>query len=242
MVQRRNEPVALNCPKCKTRTLLSASEVGPTGRLVQCPRCRTTWLARHFDVDVYGPAARHEPPPGPRQSPIIDGEIVTPKPRPAATRPARRTVRPGPAAVAGNLGRYGFATAATILILTLIAVVLLTPAVSALPWLGGMLGTKSGIALRAVQSRTLTLRGTDALLVEGELFNATDHEVDVPAVRVVLRSADAEVYSWLVEPSTMRVAAGAAIGFRSALADPPAGADRIAVSLAARPGAPIGGR
>ncbi|MBZ0229990.1 MAG: hypothetical protein K8F58_16280, partial [Bauldia sp.] len=136
----------------------------------------------------------------------------------------------------------GFATAATILILTLIAVVLLTPAVSALPWLGGMLGTKSGIALRAVQSRTLTLRGTDALLVEGELFNATDHEVDVPAVRVVLRSADAEVYSWLVEPSTMRVAAGAAIGFRSALADPPAGADRIAVSLAARPGAPIGGR
>ena len=244
--------MAINCPRCETRTLFSESELGSTGRLVQCPRCGTTWLARHFDVDVYGPAARREPPPAARQPTIIEGKVVTAKAPPA--RPARQSVRPtamrgeramprdGTAPRGRAFGRYGFAAGATMLVLTLIAVVLLTPAVSALPWLGGVLGAEDGIALRAVQSRTLTLRGSAAILVEGELFNSSDREIEVPAVRISLRSDEAELYSWTVEPSRKRVAAGATIGFRSALADPPSGADQIALSLAPRTAAPNGGR
>ena len=114
----------------------------------------------------------------------------------------------------------------------LVAVILLTPAVSALPFLGG--GASGPVALRSVESRTLTLRGSGALLVEGELYNRSDSEVEVPGVRIALRSADAEVYSWVMEPSRLTVAPGGAIGFRSALADPPEGVDRISVTLAER--------
>jgi hypothetical protein len=114
----------------------------------------------------------------------------------------------------------------------LVAVVLLTPAVSALPFLGG--GASGPVALRSVESRTLTLRGSGALLVEGELYNGSDSEAPVPGVRIALRSADAEVYSWVMEPSRLTVGPGGAVGFRSALADPPAGVDRISVTLADR--------
>jgi predicted Zn finger-like uncharacterized protein len=227
--------VAINCPKCKTRTLFSDSEVGAAGRLVQCPRCGTTWLARHFDVDVYGPQARCEPPPAARPPIIIEGEVaVANARRPQRPSAAARPTAPAPSGV----GRYGFAAGATMLVLALVAVVLLAPAVSALP--GGAVG--GGIALRSVESRTLTLRGADALLVEGELYNPGDREAAVPGVRISLRSAEAEIYSWLVEPARQSVAPGRAVGFRSALADPPAGVDRVSVSLAARGGTTLGSR
>jgi predicted Zn finger-like uncharacterized protein len=122
--------VAINCPKCKTRTLFSDSEVGAAGRLVQCPRCGTTWLARHFDVDVYGPQARCEPPPAARPPIIIEGEVaVANARRPQRPSAAARPTAPAPSGV----GRYGFAAGATMLVLALVAVVLLAPAVSALP-------------------------------------------------------------------------------------------------------------
>ena len=229
--------MAINCPKCKSRTLFSDEEVGADGRLVQCPRCGTTWLARHFDVDLYGPQARREPPPPARPPIIIDGEVAVAK----ASRPQRTSVParpPAPAKAPPGVGRYGFAAGATMLVLALVAVVLLAPAVSALP--GAAVG--GGIALRSVESRTLTLRGADALLVEGELYNPGDREAEVPGVRISLLSAEAEVYSWLVEPARLRVAPGRAVGFRSALADPPAGVDRVSVSLAARSGTTLGGR
>ena len=231
--------MAINCSKCKTRTLFSDNEVGAAGRLVQCPRCGTTWLARHFDVDVYGPQAHREPPPVARPPIIIDGKITTAKTRgpQRLSAPARSPARP--AASPSGVGRYGFAAGATMLVLALVAVVLLAPAVSALP--GGGAGDGS-IALRSVESRTLTLRGAAALLVEGELYNPGDREAAVPGVRISLRSAEAEIYSWLVEPTRLSVAPGRAIGFRSALADPPAGVDRVSVSLAARGGTTVGGR
>ena len=40
--------MTIRCPKCKTPSLLSTSEVGEVGRLERCPNCKTTWLARHF--------------------------------------------------------------------------------------------------------------------------------------------------------------------------------------------------
>ena len=235
--------MAINCPKCKSRTPLSAEEAGPAGRFVSCPRCGTTWLARHFEANPhYGRASL----PAPQQPLIIEGELAAPaRPEPTRPEPPRATaphplratatgfrpVPPRPARHVGGIGATGLAGAA-MLGAALVAVVLLTPAVSALPWLGG--SAAGPVALRAVESRTLTLRGSDALLVEGQLYNSGTSEAEVPGVRIALCSADAEVYSWVVEPSRLKVGPGGAIGFRSALADPPAGIDRISVTLAAR--------
>ena len=68
--------------------------------------------------------------------------------------------------------------------------------------------------------------------------------VAVPAIRVSLcamRDVE-EVYSWLVEPAAAELDAGASIGFRSALASPLPGGERVALSLVGRTGVAIGMR
>jgi predicted Zn finger-like uncharacterized protein len=228
------DAMAIRCPKCRTPSLLSASEVGEAGRLVRCAHCSTTWLARHFAATAYGPMRRETPPPvTPRQPLIIDGEIAGPtlrsttfgRPRPVEPPP------PSPSTPAfASARRYGFAAAAAALVMTLIAVVLLAPGVAALP---GILAGK-GVVLEDVASKTVALHGGEAILIEGAIVNRSGRAMDVPAVRVALRSGGTEVYSWLIEPTVARVAAGRSVGFRSALASPMPGASQIALSLAGR--------
>jgi hypothetical protein len=119
-------------------------------------------------------------------------------------------------------------------IVLVVAAALAIPIAGPFPGLAGLF-SEDGIALRAVKSSALQVEGSDAIVVEGELVNAGDHELPVPAVRISLQSELAgEVYSWLVEPTTTRLAAGGMIGFRSALANPVPGATRVALALAER--------
>jgi len=116
----------MRCPKCKTLTLHSASGAGETPRLVRCPRCPATWLARTADGDA-PPAS---PPPLIRRGAlIIEGAIV---PSGVAGQPVRRAVS-DPMARHARLRRYGIAAGAAALVLALFAGVLLAPGVSALP-------------------------------------------------------------------------------------------------------------
>ena len=111
---------------------------------------------------------------------------------------------PSPAtAMRAKVGRYGLTAGAAAIVALLIAVVLLAPAVSALPLIGGMFGGE-GVVLRGITTKTIQLRGTEAIFVEGEIVNRTDREVAVPAVRISLQSDGDVVYSWLVEPSVLR--------------------------------------
>jgi len=64
------------------------------------------------------------------------------------------------------------------------------------------------------------------------LANHTSEESDVPALRISLRTElGGEVYSWVVQPATNRIAAHGSLGFRSALTNPVPGASQIAVTL-----------
>lgn len=228
--------MSVSCPKCGTPTVLTANDVGAAGRLLRCQACTTTWLARHFAGEAFGPTAPRTPPPVTRKQPIIiEGELVAPPRRTATQRPPLAIPRGFPVKPPSPRpsGRYGFAAAATVLVLSLIAVILLTPAVSALPF-ARFFGGDDGVGLRGVESKMLQLRGSEAIFVEGELVNRSDREMDVPAVRISLRSEAGEIYSWVVEPSRRRIAAGHAIGFRTALAKPAPGADRVSLTLAAR--------
>jgi predicted Zn finger-like uncharacterized protein len=231
--------MTIRCPKCRTPSLLSASDVGKVGRLVRCPACETTWLARHFADDGYEGRKSRAPEPMVRREPLIIEAEVIPSVRFTTASPGGTGVGDDIATAAAALAsRYRVAVGATALIAMLVAVILLTPAFSPLQQLSAMFSGGSGIALQGVSSRTVKLRGTDAILVEGEIVNRTSREMDVPAVRIALKQGGSEVYSWLLEPTVLRVAAGDKVGFRSAMASPRPGATQVALSLAGRGATP----
>ncbi len=81
----------------------------------------------------------------------------------------------------------------------------------------------------------MRLNGVSTFFVEGQIVNRSPGAVDLPAIRVTLKSPNGTTRtSWLVEPSTTGLAAGGSIGFRSALASPPEDATQVTLSLAAR--------
>jgi predicted Zn finger-like uncharacterized protein len=124
----------MRCPKCRTLTLLSASETQEAGSLVRCPRCPAVWVVRPEGDCVIGLAV---PPPVTRRGPlIIEGEAVR------AGGAARAAC---PSAAVGQrieLRRYGIAAGAAALMLALVAIVLLAPDVSALPGVAFLEGSR----------------------------------------------------------------------------------------------------
>ena len=240
----------MRCPKCGTPGGFAADEIGEAGRFVRCPRCRTTWLARNIRDDAFGRAGAH-PPPAIRQPPkIIEGAVVrATRPRAqqtaSANRPADPPARPfvmppAPFPPRPNNRRL----AALGIALTLVVILgLAVPIGAAIPGIASLFAPESGLTIEGVRSASLSRGGVDTILVEGSLANHTGRGVDVPAIRISLRSdAGGEVYSWQVEPTEMSLAAGETIGFRSALTNPSPGASQIAVSLAARRPITIGMR
>jgi predicted Zn finger-like uncharacterized protein len=115
----------MRCPKCRTLTLVSASETREAGSLVCCPRCPAVWVMRPAD----GAIDLAVPPPVTRRGPlVIEGRATrTDGPR----RPARAGLR-----------RYGIAAGATALMLALVAVALLAPDVSAVPHVAFLEGSR----------------------------------------------------------------------------------------------------
>lgn len=182
--------------------------------MMRCPACGHSWLARHLASDVYGFRTRTDS--AARPALIIEGEVLASAKRGRAPRLA--FAGPGPAAAQAahtarqRVGRYGFAAGAAALVFGLIAVILLAPAVSALP-----------TASEPSDGAGITVP-TDAFLVEGEIINGSDREVDVPALRAT------EVYAWQVEPARLRLAADATGGFPAAVAHPVPGPDDIAAA------------
>lgn len=77
--------------------------------------------------------------------------------------------------------------------------------------------------------------GTIVLVIEGTIENPTRKATYVPAVRLALRSEDAqEIYAWIVEPKVRQLEAGATARFRTRLASPPDQAADIHVRFTER--------
>ena len=254
--------MATACPHCAAPAKLSSEALDAGGRMMRCARCGTAWLARvHAEDHLGGEAGERHPlpmrrPTRPRFERVIDhvGPSFAQRP-PRAAKPARPAISARPAmsarpAVAANwtwpsrlfffrtrlLGVWPSVTAAV----TLVAIV----AVLSLHWSGAMSDDGraqfAGLEIRLLRGAIEPAREGRALAVEGEIANRSDGELRVPAVRISLRSDGSEVYSWLVEPTTTRLAAGRAVVFRSVLAAPPAGVDEVAFRLAEREDTVIG--
>jgi hypothetical protein len=199
--------------------------------MVRCAACGTRWLARHFVSDPY----ERSPP----QRIMRDHD-------PAAEGLAIEHIGPGfvraPSLQSPKSARRIDARIlkgiATILATIVGVVVLRAPIVAALPQLpGGLPAEVADLKFQRVRSETVYLHGNSTLFVEGEIINTSLGDVALPAIRITLRSqAGAPVRSWLVEPSLTGLGAGRSVGFRSALAAPPADATQVTLDLAAREG------
>jgi predicted Zn finger-like uncharacterized protein len=230
--------VATRCPKCSFPANLAIDELGETGRMVRCSRCGTAWLAREVLDDPYGERPQAYLPPALRQRPVIDGIIIDNIGRGFERLPPDVQKARGMAPRRRPFGRYGLHSLAALALALGVAagaVTLRAPIVAALPEFAGLdslMAETSGLALQGVASKTLRIHGQTGLFVEGEIVNRSSEEKMVPAVKFSLRGADgATLYSWLVEPTAMRLAAGATVGFRSVLGSTPAGARDVAVSF-----------
>jgi hypothetical protein len=119
--------------------------------------------------------------------------------------------------------------------------VLRAPIVSALPDLGGTSPEMRALEFQEVRSETVVMQGARTLYVEGNVVNHSGDTVGLPAIRITLRSTGGDaVASWVVEPSATAVEAGKTVGFRSALASPPADATQVTLNLTERKAQVIG--
>jgi predicted Zn finger-like uncharacterized protein len=216
----------VRCPSCRSEQPLFAADGGARGSLVRCSQCGTRWLARPYEGLL--PLAEDRV----AVSDAVIVEDVTPRPRrqpPASVRglPPRRR-----APVDGRLKGFGIALSVLAAL-----VVLWTPIVAALPELKRLPAEAGSLDFRKVRSETVSLRGVRTLFVEGEIVNRAAGSVDLPAIRITLKSSDGTpVSSWLVELAADGLAAGRSIAFRSALVSPPADAAEVTLDLAERQG------
>ena len=220
------------CPHCGSET-----DAG-SGGMARCPECGTRWFVRALRDDPY----RRPPQPevGTALLEVSDAVVIEERanraerrrlPPPMPTRPETPRRQPldrrlkGIAIVLGVLATF---------------FVLRAPIVAALPQLKGLPAEVDLLEFRNVRSETIYRGGLATLFIEGEVASKASGYVDLPAIRVTLKSDAGEpVTSWLVEPSVTGLGPSGAIGFRSALASPPAGATQVTLALARRGGQPL---
>jgi predicted Zn finger-like uncharacterized protein len=221
--------MSLRCPECGRESFVTASDIGPAGRMVACPACGTRWLARRFEGDPYG-----RPASGPERiadAPIIEhvGAGFSPPPRAVARGVAAPALLVDARVIRGAVAACAALAGLLVLRAPILAMLAGGP--------GGLWAKVADLQFEDVRSQTVHIHGSPTLLVEGEIANTSTADVTLPAIRITLRSNEGTaVKSWLVEPAVAGLAAGDSIGFRSALASPPAEATQVTLDLAAREG------
>ena len=121
------------------------------------------------------------------------------------------------------------------------AITFRTPIVARMPDLAGLF-TLAGfdVNLRGLEFRDLrSFReiedGTIVLVIAGTIENISQEAMHVPAVRLALRSEDAqEIYAWIMEPRLRRLDVGGTTRFRTRLSAPPDPAADIQVRFVER--------
>lgn len=197
--------------------------------MVRCARCGTRWLARAFIDDPY---ARRALIPRSAIAEVSDAVVIEDRPAPLRLPSVRRAAPPP-----RHKGIDGRVKVLGVLLGVVAAFVLFrAPIVAALP-LGQLPAEVGSLEFRQVRSETVHIGTNRTLFVEGEVVNRAGRRVELPAIRITLKSPGGTlVTSWLVEPTTTAIEPGRAIGFRSALADPPEGATQVTLNLAVREG------
>jgi predicted Zn finger-like uncharacterized protein len=92
-----------------------------------------------------------------------------------------------------------------------------------------------GLAFKDVKTSEIMQNGAPMLIAEGVIENVTSHDVDIPRLRLAVRSAEGrELFVWTVIPGQPKLKTGASLPFRAQLASPPLDGRQVAVRLMMR--------
>ncbi|GLK66437.1 zinc-ribbon domain-containing protein [Hansschlegelia plantiphila] len=236
----------VTCPSCRSSYRLDDRAISE-GRTVRCARCATEWFAaatatpvmalddvapldvvetpRIVDVTpsvvtksarraVFSFAARNEPVPA----------------RPTVRTP-RKTSRVRPAAAFAIAGLAALA----LLVFERDTIVRATPSLASLYAAVGLDVNVRGLDIRDVRSSEQVEEGVPLLLVTGSIANLTQGQVDVPRLRLAVKSGDdRELYAWTTIANRLKLAPGGSAQFRARLASPPAEGEAVAVRFLGR--------
>lgn len=153
----------------------------------------------------------------------------------AAERTRKRRQRKGSARKAARYrvspqmrAAMGLILFAGSIVLSVAMITLREPIVRAAPNLAdlyayiGMEVNLRGLEFRDLRTFREYEKGAPVLIVEGTVENVRTNSAYVPAIRLALRSGDAqEIYAWTVEPRQLRLRAGQSMRFSTRLASPP---------------------
>ena len=167
---------------------------------------------------------------------VADRRLETAFERPRQMPPHRRREAPRPISRRrGMLHKVAEASAIiAISMIVAIGVVFHASIADAFAGLAGASPRYDGLEFRSVRTETRFAKNGRTLLVEGELVNRSGNDRPLPAIRMTLRAAGDDVYSWVVEPARKYITAGGAVGIRSVVAPPDQRDGQVALTLAER--------
>jgi predicted Zn finger-like uncharacterized protein len=243
----------LTCPQCATRYFLPDWQVGREGRAVKCTACGRAWRAEGL------PERQPEPEPEPEPEPIAPSHHFEPEPDPVAAIPdpeeefaaaalrrseilrqkkaeAERRQRQGAVITAAVWAGVVAAIALCLALAVIfrIQVVRWWPGTATAYAALGMPVNASGLLIDKVMAAPAVLEGHRALVVTGVLTNASAGPRTAPAFRVsMFDKTNRPVGDRIIDISpAVALKVGEARPFRLLVADPPAGAVDVEVTLA----------
>lgn len=107
-------------------------------------------------------------------------------------------------------------------------VVSVIPSLASLYKLAGITVNSRGLEFTSVKTKTELKNDENILIVEGMIKNVSGDSVDIPAVRLLMRTkSKQDIYAWFHEPDQMRLEAGETMMFSTRLNGPPLGVSDI---------------
>lgn len=223
--------IVLSCPSCSTRYRANPQAIGANGRRVRCASCGYVWTAeaeQPADLPDLEPAAIEETP---------EPAIEEPK-KPVEAYRQREAKKRHKLSVAAASGAWGGLMAACALLLLgswvfRVDIVSAWPRASSAYAAIGSDVNPYGISVGELSVTHELDHGVPLLVVEGEIHNFDRRERDLPALRAILRDAQAQsLLEWSVTLDGGAVDAGERRAFRTIVSDPPPGTVEVEVLLA----------
>ena len=236
----------LTCPSCGTRYQSDSARFVAPGRNVRCAKCAHVW---------FQPAPEPEPEPAPEQEPEITAErepVSEPEVKPAAplvpgpqfaapmseALPTRKPVRRR----SGGFAVQAISWAALVFLAVFVGwatvqfrqpIVDMWPQTASLYNAVGLPVMVRGITLSNIAYQQQVEDGQPVLSVTGKVINASDRELPVPIIRVVLTDdSKHEVYHWTFDVGVPTLKPGAESSFVTRLSSPPPEARNLNIRFA----------
>lgn len=174
----------VQCPECGTRYLVKPESIGVSGRRVKCARCEHVWKEfpqKDTEQDT-------TPPPQSEQIAEFEKELQATHRTPAKKKESKVPVREGHFETPISLKIAAFVVGTGVLCSGFVAhqpTLRNLPVLSSIYHAFGMSDT-NGLILRDLSVSAMPAKGKDVYYVNGVIENTTDHNFDLPILRVVL--------------------------------------------------------